>query len=32
MNGRILSRELQKIQNEQSFSSNRWWLNVYWKE
>ena len=24
MNGRILSRELQKIQNEQSFSSNRW--------
>lgn len=24
MNGRILSRELQKIQNEQNFASNRW--------
>ena len=24
MNGRIISRELQKIQNEQSFASNRW--------
>lgn len=24
MNGRVLSRELQKIQNEQSFASNRW--------
>lgn len=24
MNGRVLSRELQKIQNEESFASNRW--------
>ena len=24
MNGRIISRELQKIQNEESFASNRW--------
>lgn len=24
MNGRVISRELQKIQNEQSFASNRW--------